>query len=92
MKVLTKALAATVVSGALLAGGATAAQAVVVAREGGTWDYAPGHSDYYHSARTHKSTVCDQGCVYAGWTAPGSWARARVAPALMGNTAYYDVK
>jgi lactococcin 972 family bacteriocin len=94
MKILTKALAATVVAGALLVGGTTAAQAVSV--EGGTWNYGVTgkytYSDYYHAKRTHKATACGANCDYASWTSPGYWANARAISAIGGNTAYYDVK
>ncbi|MGH1525562.1 lactococcin 972 family bacteriocin [Leifsonia sp. L25] len=96
MEIWTKAVASTAVAGALLVGGATAAQATSVSVEGGTWNYGVTgkytYSDYLHKSRTHKSTACGAGCAYASWTSPGAWSKAQAISAIGGNTAYYDVK
>ncbi|WP_185276373.1 lactococcin 972 family bacteriocin [Leifsonia shinshuensis] len=94
MKILMKALATVAVTGGLLAGGATAAQAVSV--EGGTWNYGVTgkytYSNYQHNSRDHKATACGSGCDYAGWKTPRVEARAQAISAIGGNTAFYDVR
>ncbi|WP_018118431.1 lactococcin 972 family bacteriocin [Corynebacterium mastitidis] len=88
-KKITRGLAATALSGALVAGGAAAALATQVNVDGGTWNYGVEGgkvwSNYYHGARSHGSSVqgkhyADSGCVGADqWSyasAPDRFGRA----------------
>jgi lactococcin 972 family bacteriocin len=98
MQSLTKVLAITAATAALLAIGVTTAQAATTAypSEGGTWKYGVTGSyitsDYLHNTRTHKSTAVGVNTVIAAWTSPGVWSKAKAISALGGNKAYYDVK
>ncbi|KQB84203.1 lactococcin 972 family bacteriocin [Corynebacterium oculi] len=74
-KKFSRGLAATALSGALVAGGAAAALAVQVNVDGGTWNYGTGGgkvwSNYHHPTKRHGSSVqgkhyADSGCVNAG--------------------------
>ncbi|MGK9147496.1 lactococcin 972 family bacteriocin [Plantibacter flavus] len=92
---LRSILLGATVTAVLVLGGGAAAHAVTPP-EGGSWNYGVSglytYSNYLHDARVHKATACGAGCATTGWVSPGTWANARTASALGGNTAYYDVR
>ncbi|KQB87478.1 lactococcin 972 family bacteriocin [Corynebacterium lowii] len=90
----TRSLAATALSGAVIAGGATAALAAVSHVDGGTWYHGVNdknvYSNYYHAGAKHASSVqgkfkADSGCVTPGKTSYASAPKRWYAK----DTAYY---
>lgn len=68
-----------------------AVPANAVSAEGGTWNYAPGYSDYHHPNKLHRSTACNGNglCNRSADVGGGKWANAKVGKTPSGNTAYY---
>ncbi|MBC3185963.1 lactococcin 972 family bacteriocin [Corynebacterium sp. zg-331] len=79
-KKLSRSLAATALSGALVAGGAAAALAIQVNVDGGTWSYGINsthvYSNYYHPTTKHGSTAVGTFTADSGCQDPNLWAKA----------------
>ncbi|MGV8883492.1 MAG: lactococcin 972 family bacteriocin [Rhodoglobus sp.] len=79
-----------------------AANATVEYPEGGTWSYGYTYlgpdnynlySNYHHSSRTHRSTVCKvsptTNCTYSSWATAGLYSYAGTSWNGWSNPSYY---
>ncbi|WPF66572.1 MULTISPECIES: lactococcin 972 family bacteriocin [unclassified Corynebacterium] len=92
-KKISRGLAATALSGALVAGGAAAALAAQVNVGGGIWTYGTDggqvYSNYYHPTARHGSTAVGTITANSGCVNPGLTSYASAPKKWRGNQSYY---
>lgn len=73
--------------------GTSAAGAMMVSIDGGTWDYGTGGgtvwSHYFHNGVSHGSTAVGQYESFSGCVNKNTWSRATAPSKLFGNKSYY---